>query len=147
MYVQKYRIFLIDYKDFGLKKNEELYRLYLFKCFAYLPYLIINNTYNLLNKIDVTYELASELDIYDNNQLQKFYKFMNFLEKNKNEFNVTENDIRLMKCVLKNYFETDSIKNDITLIGNLLNFEKEKGENAYFEARLKYCNFYLYNFI
>ena len=50
------RIFLIDYKDFGLQKNEDLHRLYLYKCFAYLPYIIIDRAYYLLNKIDVTYE-------------------------------------------------------------------------------------------
>ena len=52
-----YRIFLIDYKDFGLKKNEELFRLYLYKCFAYLPFLIIERSYYLFNKINVAYEL------------------------------------------------------------------------------------------
>ena len=32
-----YWIFLTDYEEFGVKKNEDLYRLYLYKCFAYLP--------------------------------------------------------------------------------------------------------------
>ena len=35
-----HRIFSTDYKDFGIKKNEDLHRLYLYKCFAYLPSLI-----------------------------------------------------------------------------------------------------------
>ena len=37
-----HRIFLTDYKDFKIKKNGDLHRLYLYKYFAYLPFLIIN---------------------------------------------------------------------------------------------------------
>ena len=45
-----HRIFLLDYEKFGIKKNEDLHRLYLYKCFIYLPYPIINRAYFLLNK-------------------------------------------------------------------------------------------------
>ena len=76
-----YRIFLTDYEEFGVKKNEDLYRLYLYKCFAYLPYSIMDNLYYLLNKIDVTYELALMLDEFDNSEFEIFDKFMNFLQK------------------------------------------------------------------
>ena len=37
------RIFLTDYEEFGKKKNRDLHRLYLYKCFGYLPFLIIKN--------------------------------------------------------------------------------------------------------
>jgi hypothetical protein len=36
-----HRIFLTDFKDFGLKRNNDLDRFYLYKCIAYSPYLII----------------------------------------------------------------------------------------------------------
>ena len=136
-----HRIFLTDYESFGLKMNEDLHRLYLYKCFAYLPYLIIDRVYYLLNKIDVTYELAIILDKYENNKYEIFDKFMDFLEKNKSQFNVTSNDIMLMKSVFKGYFSSDLIKKNIEVIDSLLEFEK--GDNAYYEAQLKYCNFYL----
>ena len=64
-----HRIFLTDYEEFGVKKNEDLHILYLYKCFAFLPYSIIDRTYYLLNKIDVTYELAIILEKYENNKL------------------------------------------------------------------------------
>lgn len=46
-----------------------------------------------------------------------------------------------MKCVIKFYFSSKSIIEDINIIDDFLYFEK--GDNAYYEAQLKYCNFYL----
>ena len=136
-----HRIFLTDYKEFGVKKNEDLHRLYLYKCFAFLPYSVMNRTYYLLNKIDVTNELAIILEKYENNKYIISDKFFDFLKKNKTQFNVTSNDIELMQCILKAYFSSDAIKKDIEILNQLLEFEK--GDNAYYEAQLKYCNFYL----
>ena len=136
-----YRIYLKDYEEFGVKKNEDLHRLYLYKCFAFLPYSIMNRTYYLLNKIDVTNELAIILEKYENNKYIISDKFFDFLKKNKTQFNVTSNDIELMQCILKAYFSSDAIKKDIEILNQLLEFEK--GDNAYYEAQLKYCNFYL----
>ena len=137
-----HRIFLIDYDDFGLEKNEDLHRLYLYKCFAYLPYLIIHEDfYLLLNKIDVLNELSIILEKLENNNFDTFDKFMDFLEINRNHFNITKNDIKLMKCVLRFYFSYKEIVNNIKTLEEFLDFEK--GDNAYYEAQLKYCNFYL----
>ena len=79
--LKMHRIFLTDYRGFGVKENEDLHRLYLYKCFAYLSYSIMDNLYYLLNKIDVTYELALMLDEFDNSEFEIFDKFMNFLQK------------------------------------------------------------------
>ena len=127
-----HRISLLDYEIFGIKKNEDLHRLYLYKCFAYLPYLIINRTYYLLNKIDVTNELDKLIEVFDDNKFDISDKFFNFLKNNKNQFKVTTNDIELMKYVLKSYFASDSFKKNINLLDGLLEFEK--GNNAYYEA-------------
>ena len=135
------RIFLTDYKDFGLQKNEDLHRLYLYKCFAYLPYLIIDRTYYLLNKIDVTEELNLFLEKFENLKFHTFDKFIDFLLNNKSLFNLTSNDINLMKYVLKSAFSYDLIKENIESIDCYLDLEK--GDQAYFEAQLKSCNFYL----
>ena len=105
-----HRIFLTDYEEFGIKKNGDLHRLYLYKCFAYLPNLIFDRLYYLLNKIDVAYELAIILDKCENNKYNIFDDFMKFLTINKNEFNVTSNDIELMKDVFKGYFSSNVIK-------------------------------------
>ena len=136
-----HRIFLTDYEDFDIQKNGDLHRLYLYKCFAYLPYSIIDRNYYLLNKIDVTNELSILNDEYDNKNSENFDEFMDFLYKNKYQFNITYNDILLMKCVFLNCFVLNRIKKDITILDDFL--QLENGDNAYYEARLKYCNFYL----
>ena len=63
------------------------------------------------------------------------------MKNNKDQFHVTKNEIELMSCMLLCYFCPDDIKKDIEIIKSLLEFEK--GDNAYYEAQLKYCNFYL----
>ena len=111
-----HRIFLTDYEDFKVPKNGDLHRLYLYKCFAYLPSLIMNGIYYLLNKINVNYELGIILEKFENNEYKIFDEFMNFLNTNKNIFNITSNDIKLMKCVLKGFFSSDVIKENINII-------------------------------
>ena len=136
-----HRIYLTDYEEFKVKKNRDLHRLYLYKCFAYLPSLIMERIYYLLNKIDVPYELSIILDKCENNKYNIFDDFMKFLNNHKNQFNITSNDIELMKCSFKGYFSSNVIKENIDILDELLQFEK--GDNAYFEAKLKYCYFYL----
>ena len=138
-----HRIYLFDYNDFGIKKNEDLHRLYLYKCFAYLPNLNIQKNYYLLSKIDVVKELDTLFDKLENNIYDIFDKFMNFLKNNNKVFNLTLNDILLMSSVFKNYLSLTSIIDDDNSLEDFLEFKKEDGENAYFEAQLKYCNFSL----
>ena len=97
-----HRIFLTDYEYFNIIKNGDLHRLYLYKCFAYLPSFLLDNTYHLLNKINVAYELAILLDKCDDNNT--FEEFMDFLNNHKKEFNISSNDIKLMKSVFNGYY-------------------------------------------
>ena len=136
-----HRIFLDDYEEFKLKKNGDLHRLYLYKCFAYLPYVIMKRKYDILNKIDVTKELNIIFNNFENHRYDKFDKFMDFLEIYHTEFNITLDDIQLIKYIIKDYFSSDNIKNNINNLNHLLNFTK--GTKTYFEAQLKYSNFYL----
>ena len=136
-----HRIYLVDYNYFKVKKNGDLHRLYLYKCFAYLPYLIINESYNLLNKIDVTSEIDMLLDKFEDNKYEIFDKFMDFLEMNQKIFKITSSDIKLMKYVMKIYFSSDFYRENLDKLNDLLDFYNK--DYTYFEAQLKYCNFYL----
>ena len=136
-----HRIFLTDYDEFGLKRNQDLDRLYLYKCFAYLPFLIINKIYFLFNKSDIIDEIWNILEKTENSNSAIFDEFMDFLSDYKDQFHLSNNDIKLMRCVIKNKFCSDSIKEKIGILDEFLNFEK--GDTAYYEAQLKYCNFYL----
>jgi len=135
-----HRIFLVDYKDFDLERNTDLDKLYLYKCFAYLPYYIMKGTYYLLNKIDITYEIAVCLDAEDPNS-ELFNKFLDFLERNKEVFCLTLNDILLMNYVFNAIFYKENVEKDIKILDNFLNLVK--GNDAYYEGQLKFCNFYL----
>ena len=118
-----HRIFLVDYHDFELKRNTDLDKLYLYKCFAYLPYSIMDGIYYLLNKIDVPYEIALCLDIEDP-KMDKFNKFLDFLEKYKELFHLSLNDILLMNYVFNAFFSKERIENDINELDNFLNLVK-----------------------
>ena len=111
-----HQIFLIDYEEFGLKRNHELDRLYLYKCFAYLPFLIISKTYFLFNKIDITDEISIIFDKIENNRFDVFDEFMTFLSKNNYQFNLSNNDIQLMKNVVKDYFAPDFTKDNMHIL-------------------------------
>ena len=136
-----HRIYLVDYNYFKIKKSGDLHRLYLYKCFAYLPYLIINKSYYLLNKIDVSSEIFMLHQKFENSKYEIFDKFMDFLKINQKQFKVTASDIKLMKNVLKIYFSDDFYRQNINKLNVLLDFDMTDYTN--FEAKLKYCNFYL----
>ena len=141
-----HRIFLNDYKSFNLERNIDLDRLYLYKCFAYLPFSIINKTYFLFNKVDVVYETAVFLDEDNKNENKNFATFERFIEyigQNTEKYNLTNNDVHLMNNVILTTFFPDAIKNKIEFLDCFLNFNKV--DNAYYESQLKYCNFYLQN--
>ena len=136
-----HRIYLVDYNYFKIKKSGDLHRLYLYKCFAYLPYLIINKRYYLFNKIDVSSEIFMLHQKFENSKYEIFDKFMDFLEINQKQFKVTSSDIKLMKNVLKICFSNDFYRQNINKLNVLLDFDMTDYTN--FEAKLKYCNFYL----
>jgi len=107
-----HRIFLNDYQIFNLERNIDLDRLYLYKCFAYLPISIIDKTYFLFNKIDVVYETAVFLDEDDKNEDKKFQifeKYIDYLLQNPEKYNLTKNDVNLMHNVILTVFFSDAI--------------------------------------
>ena len=138
-----HRIFLEDYEKFGLEKNYELDRLYLYKCYAYAPYSIMDGTYYIFNKINITHELIIYFDYLDNSNLTTFNEFFVFINNNRDIFNVTYNDIYLMECVILSMFNPEA-KNDISFLDKFLEIKKRnENDKAYYESRLKYCNFYI----
>ena len=138
-----HRIYLNEYNEFNLEKDAVLEKLYLYKCFAYLPYSIINGTYFIFNKINVAYYIVDYIERKDSN-LQYFNNFMNYLSDNIIKFPLSPNDVKLMKLVLKLHINSLNYNNGFRNIYQLLNLEKV--DAAYYEALLKYCNFYLDNF-
>ena len=138
-----HRIYLDDYEKFNLKRNYELDRLYLYKCYAYIPYLIIDQTYYILNKINITNELEIYSNYLDESKFTNLGLFINFLKTHYSEFKITKNDISLMEFVISSIFNAE-VKNDYQCLDSFLEIKKENNDDmAYYEAQLKYCNFYI----
>ena len=58
-------IYLCEYEKFNVKFSRVYEKLYLLKCFAYLPNYVFDWYLKLFDTIDVIYELAAVLDIED----------------------------------------------------------------------------------
>ena len=130
----------LEYGLMGKSKDKDLEQIYLYKCFAYLPYSIIKGNYFIFNKINISYIIAVYLDKEDPN-LEYLNKYMEYLEENKTKYNLTTNDIKLMDIVLKAHFKSEAYLTNVNNLKQFLNLDK--GDTAYYEAQLKFCNFYL----
>ena len=94
-----HRIYVNEYNEFKLERDANFEKLYLYKCFAYLPYSIINGNYFIFNKINFTYYVLNYLEKKKDENLHNFEKFLNYLSENNTNYNLSQNDIKLMKYV------------------------------------------------
>ena len=60
----------------------------------------------LFDIIDITYEIAQIIDLEDSN-LEKHQLFFDLLYEQREKYNLSENDINLMKGVLLCYFNEE----------------------------------------
>ena len=92
-------IYLCEYDKFNVPLSRVLEKIYLFKCFAFLPNYMDDWNMKLFEKIDVRLEIAKQLDLEDNN-LENHQIFFDLLYAEKEKYNLSVNDINLMKGVL-----------------------------------------------
>ena len=124
-------IHLSEFQKFNVKRDRILEKLYLLKCFAYLP-----NYNNLFHIIDVLLELAAVLDNEDSTA-SKHKEFMNMLEKERKNFNLTYNDISLMRNTFICYY-LEETEEQIISFYQLKSIKPESNlDLAYFEAMNK----------
>ena len=96
-------IYLCEFKKFNVPFSRVLEKIYLLKCLAYLQNYIYDWNINLFEKIDVAYEIAQVLDLEDSN-LEKHQKFFDLLYNQREKYNLSENDVNLMRGTLFCYF-------------------------------------------
>ena len=135
-------IYLCDYEKFNIPFNRVLEKIYLLKCFAYVPNYILDLELKLFEKIDLIYELALILDLEDNdeNSLDKHELFFDLLNEQREKFNLSENDVLLMKGCLFCFFKKKEDDPDYNLIlFSTLNSIMPKSELdfAYYNAKTK----------
>ena len=132
-------IYLCEYDKFNVPFSRVLEKLYLLKCFAYLPNYIDDWNMKLFEAIDVKSEVKQMIDLEDNT-LEKHQLFFDLLYNEKEKFNLSINDINLMKGVLLFNFSKDGDDSKIFhfITMNSLIPEKEI-DYAYYNAKNKCC--------
>ena len=130
-------IYLCENEKFKVPLSRVLEKIYLIKCLAYLPNYVYDWSIKLFEKIDVVYEMAEILDLEDNN-LEKHQVFLDLLFNEREKYNLSENDVNLMKGVLFCYFHKE--ESDLHLISFCtLNSLVPKNDHdlAYYNAKNK----------
>ena len=102
-------IYLCEYDKFKVQFSRVLERIYLFKCFAYLPTYMDDWDLKLFETIDIKMEIATDLDLEDV-KLEKHQLFFDLLFNERLNFNLSENDCILMKGIFFCYFRDESEK-------------------------------------
>ena len=138
-------IYLCEYEKFNVPFSRVLEKIYLLKCFSYLPNYIIDWSEEIFQTIDIQYEIAASLDLEDSN-LEKHQRFFDLLYEQKEKYNLSENDINLMKGVFFCYFNIEG--SDLPMLSfSTLNslIPKNELDIAYYQAKNKciYFNTYL----
>jgi hypothetical protein len=131
-------IYLCEYEKFGIPLNRVLEKIYLLKCFAYLPNYISDFNLKIFDKIDIKSEIKKIL-ILEDDDLNKHRLFFDLLIKEREKYNLTDNDINLMKGVLFSYYfdneESDIPKISFALLKSLE--AKNELDYSYYHAKNK----------
>ena len=135
-------IYLCEYDKFNVPLNRVLEKIYLLKCFAYLPIYVIDWDLKIFEKIDIKMEIAQMLDLEDSD-LQKHKLFFDLLYYQRDQYNLSENDVGLIKEVLFCYFEKDEEKELFLCMLNSL-IPKSEYDYAYYHAKNKCIYFQNY---
>ena len=136
-------IHLCEYAKFHVPFSRVLEKIYLLKCYAYLPKHMIDNDLKLFRKIDVKHEISEMLKLEDDS-FEKHKEFFELLDKERDIYNLTENDIKLMKGVILSFFIEDLEGEEEDNNSNSLAFPtlnscepKTQLDYAYYNAKIK----------
>ena len=136
-------IHLCEYAKFHVPFSRVLEKIYLLKCYAYLPKHMIDNDLKLFRKIDVKHEISEMLRLEDDS-FEKHKEFFELLDKERDIYNLTENDIKLMKGVILSFFIEDLEGEEEDNNSNSLAFPtlnscepKTQLDYAYYNAKIK----------
>ena len=133
-------IYLCEYQKFNVPLNRILEKMYLFKCFAYLPNYIMDWKMNLFETINIVDEIGRVIYLEGGN-LDVYNTYFDILYKQKDKYNISENDINLMKSVLLFYFSDEQglTETIFSTLNSLI--PKNEIDYAYYYAKNKYMYF------
>ena len=137
-------IYLCENEKFNVPFSRVLEKLYLLKTFAYLPNYFLSWDLKLFEKIDIKKEISLILDLEDAN-LENHYLFLDLLNYQRENYNLSENDINLMKGVFSCYFHkgnTESKIMEFSILNSII--PNNELDYAYYRAKNKCIYFQNY---
>ena len=129
-----YHIYKKDYKKFGINIRERiLEKFYLFKCFCFLRYPIMERYQNLFNRFDIKLEVLIHFEEEDPDY-EIFANFIEHLKKNYKIYNINKDDVDFIENIINIkiiLFDDFDINDEITKLYDLIN-------KGYLEAHYKF---------
>lgn len=122
-----YHIYKTDFLKFNIPKRSRIYeKFYIFKCYSFMRYPLIERDQNLFNRFDIVYEIDIHFD--EDKDCKIFHKFINFLNKNYKIYDINPKDLIIIESVIDNalnYNKTDKEKSlkKLSEIANTDNLE------------------------
>ena len=115
-----YHIYKNDFKKFNIsKRNRVLEKFYLFKCFSFLRYPILDNDQDLLNRFDIPEETNIHFEEEDED-FSLFSRFIKFLKNNYKLYEINLDDVLIIESVI-DYKIKRNFENGIKNLKNLAN--------------------------
>ena len=95
-----YHIYKKDFNKYGINKRERILELfYLFKCFCYARFPIMERSQNLFNRFDIKLEVLIHFNEEDYHK-QKFPIFIKHLKENYFLYKINKSDIDLINSII-----------------------------------------------
>ena len=129
-------IYLCEYEKFQVPFNRVMEKLYLLKCLAYSPNYVYDWGLKFFDSIDIKAEMTEVVNLEDTN-LDKHPLFLDMLNYQREKYNLSENDIILMKETFICFFTNPENKDNITLSFITLNslIQKSDFDYAFYNAK------------
>ena len=95
-----YNLYKNEFKKFNIPKRNRIYeKFYIFKCYSFLRYPLMNRDEFLCNKFDILLEISIHSEEEDEN-LDKFHKFIIFLNKNYKLYDINPKDLLIIESII-----------------------------------------------
>ena len=127
-----YHIYKNDFLKFNIpKRNRVLEKFYLFKCYAFLRFSLIERDQKLFNRFDIIYEAILHID-YEDEDFSKFHELIRFLNKNYKLYDINQKDLIIIESLVDIKLNID---HDDRQRGkqNLIKLAKEKNLEAFYK--------------
>ena len=118
-----YHLYKKDYAKFNFtKRNRILEKYYLFKCFAFLRFPLIERDQRLFNRFDITYEIMIHFENEDED-FSKFHELIKFLNLNYKLYDINPKDLIIIESMIdyKLNIEPEERKRAITTLTQAAN--------------------------